>query len=209
MNRSRTILCAAALAALTAAAAAANQMQTDPLAGPHVKRLGKTVVEWKDDLIHLVVGFKHANAHLDKKWILFETAHTAEGKPLEIWREDVSLMTPDGTRLGLPSQKRMAQGIPDLRRMLNEASVQRDPIDGYFPSATRLERLGFFAIPGENLVFDKVNVNHQTLAMGDLFFESPKDRWEPGLYTLWIENKELHVRLPIPLGIEGPLERVR
>jgi len=207
VNRNRTIVCAAALAAACAAAQPAPQ--TDPLAGPNVKRLGKTVVSWKDDLIHLVVGFKHANAHLDKKWILFDTAHTAEGTPLEIWREDVSLMTPDGTRLNLPSQKRMAQGIPDLRRMLNEAKVQRDPIDGYFPSPTRLERLGFFTVPGENIVFDKVNVNHQTLAMGDMFFESPKDRWEPGLYTLWVENKEVHVRLPIPLGIEGPLERVR
>ncbi len=205
MKPIRIALCAAALAA----AGAAAQTSTDPLSGPNVKRLGKTVVAWKDGLIHLVVGFRHANAHLDRKWILLDTGHTAETKPLEIWREDISLVMPDGTRLGLPSQKRMAQGIPDLRRMLNEANVQTDPIDGYFPSATRLERLGFFTIPGENIVFDKVNVNHQTLAMGDLFFESPKDKWEPGIYTLWIENKELHVRLPIPLGIEGPLERVR
>jgi hypothetical protein len=178
--------------------------------GPNVKRLGATVMRWKDDTLHAVIGYKHAQLHLDRKWILLDVFLTATGgKPVEIWREDVALLTPDGTRIPLPSQRRMAQGIPDVRRMLNEANVQKDPLGGYFQGADREERLGFFAIPGEDIVFDKVTVNRRTLAFGHIFFPSPKERWAPGIYTLVIENKDVHVRLPLTLGVEGPLERVR
>ena len=177
---------------------------------PNVKRLGKTVMRWRDDAIQLVIGSRHAHAHLDKKWILLDTYLSATGsKPVEIWREDVSLVMPDGTRLNLPSQRRMAKGIPDLRRMLHEADIASDPLRGYFPSAVREERLGFFAIPGEDIVFDKVGVDHLTVAWGDLFFESPGARWDPGIYTFVIENRDVHVRLPLTLGVEGSLERVK
>lgn len=195
----------AGLAALVLASAAAADVE-----GPNVKRLGRTVMRWRDETLQVVVGYKHAQLHLDKKWILLETYLSATGnRPIEVWREDVSLQMPDGTRLSLPSQRRMGEGIPDLRRMLSEAKVQRDPLGSYFPGAVREERLGFFAIPGEDIVFDKVVVNSLILAWGDLYFESPKDRWEPGIYTLVIESKSVHVRLPLALGIDGPLERVR
>ena len=179
--------------------------------GPNVKRLGATVMRWKDETLQVIVGYKHAQLHLDKKWILLDTFLSATGaKPVEIWREDVALLAPDGsTRIPLPSQRRMAQGIPDLRRMLNEAGVQKDPLGGYFQGVDREERLGFFAIPGEDIVFDKVTVNRRTLAFGQIFFPSPKERWDPGIYTLVIENKDVHVRLPLTLGVDGPLERVR
>jgi hypothetical protein len=193
-----------------AALALAGVEGADVDSGPNVTRLGKTVMRWRDETVQVVVGYKHAQTHLDRKWILLDTYLSARSnKPIEVWREDVSLVTPDGKRLGLPSQRRMAEGIPDLRRMLNEAKVQRDPLGGYFPGAVREERLGFFAVPGEDIVFDKVTVNMQTLAYGDIYFESPRPAWEPGIYTLVIENRDVHVRLPLTLGVEGPLERVR
>ena len=86
--------------------------------------------------------------------------------------------------------------------------MARDPLY-YFPFATREERLGFFAEPGEQLAFDKVTVNPNLVALGYVFFESPRDRWEPGIYTFVVENRDVHVRLPIPLGIEAPLERAK
>jgi hypothetical protein len=178
--------------------------------GPNVTRLGKTVMRWRDDSVQVVVGYRHAQAHLDRKWILLDIGLTVwSGKPVEVFREDVWLVMPDGRRLPMPSQRRMAEGIPDLRRMLNEAKVQRDPLNGYFPGAVREERLGFFAVPGEDIVFDKVAVNSRTLASGDVYFESPSATWAPGIYTLVVENRDVHVRLPLTLGIDVPLERVR
>jgi hypothetical protein len=177
---------------------------------PNVKKMGRTVSRYRDDVVQVVVGYKHAHAHLDSRWILLEICISATGgNPVEIYREDVALLGPDGTRMPLPSQKKMAHGIPDLTRMLLEARVVRDPLDGYFPGRIREERLGFFTVPGEGIVFDQVTVDHETLAWGHLFFESPKDRFEPGIYTLVMENKVAHVRLPLALGIEGPLERTK
>jgi hypothetical protein len=197
-----------ALAALSFVAAAGT-LAAD-LESANVKKLGRTVVRFRDDRLQVVVGYKHAQFHLDSPWILLETCLSASGnQPVEIFREDVSLILPDGTQVPMPSQKKMAKGLPDLRRMLNQARVIRDPLGGYFPGRTREERLGFFAVPGEQIVFDRVTVNHDTLAWGDLFFESPKGRFEPGIYTLVLENKFAHVRLPLALGIEGDLERVK
>jgi hypothetical protein len=189
---------------------AASGTRAADLDSPNVKKLGRTVVRFKDDTLQVVVGYKHAQIHLDSPWILLQTCLSASGgQPVEIFREDVSLILPDGTRVPMPSQRKMAQGLPDLRRMLNQARVIRDPLGGYFPGRTREERLGFFAVPGEQIVFDRVTVNHETLAWGDLFFESPKGRFEPGIYTLIMENKLAHVRLPLALGIEGDLERLK
>lgn len=200
----RLVLAGLAILGLAAPGAA------DVEGGKNVTRLGKTVMRWRDDSVQVVVGYRHAQAHLDRKWILLDTGLTVwRGKPVEVFREDVWLVMPDGRRLPMPSQRRMAEGIPDLRRMLNEAKVQRDPLNGYFPGAMHEERLGFFAVPGEDIVFDKVAVNSRTLASGDVFFESPNAAWEPGIYTLVIENRDVHVRLPLTLGIDVPLERVR
>lgn len=180
------------------------------LEAPNVKKMGRTVSRYKDDVLQVVVGYKHAHYHLDSRWILLETCISATGgQPVEIYREDVALLGPDGTRMPMPSQKKMAQGIPDLSRMLNQARVVRDPLGGYFPGRIREERLGFFCVPGEGIVFNQVTVDHETLAWGHLFFESPKGRFEPGIYTLVMENKAVHVRLPLALGIEGTLERVK
>ena len=161
-------------------------------------------------MLQVVIGYKHAHYHLDSRWILLETCISATGsQPVEIYREDVTLFGPDGTRMPMPSQKKMAQGIPDLSRMLSQARVVRDPLGGYFPGRIREERLGFFTVPGEGIVFDQVTVDRDTLAWGHLFFESPKGRFEPGIYTLVMENKVAHVRLPLALGIDGTLERTK
>ena len=197
-----------ALVALSFAVAAGTRAAD--LDSANVKKMGRTVVRFRDDMLQVVVGYKHAQIHLDNPWILLETCLSASGyTPVEIFREDVSLILPDGTRVPMPSQKKMAQGIPDLRRVLQEARVQRDPLGGYFSGRTREERLGFFAVPGEQIVFDRVTVHHDTLAWGNIFFEYPNGRFRPGIYTLVVENKVAHVRLPIALGIEGDLERVK
>ena len=177
---------------------------------PNVKKMGRTVSRYRDDVLQVVIGYKHAQSHLDSRWILFETCISATGSEIvEVDREDVALLGPDGTRMPLPSQKTMARGIRDLSRMLMEARVARDPLGGYFPGRIREERLGFFCVPGEGIVFDQVTVDRDTLAWGHFFFESPKGRFEPGIYTLVIENKVAHVRLPLALGIEGTLERTK
>jgi hypothetical protein len=177
---------------------------------PHVKKLGKTVAQYKDDTVKLVVGYKYAQTHLNAKWIFFDVYVSAEGSaPIEIDREDVAFYMPDGKRLNLPGQKRMAEGIPNLQWILKEAAIMADPIGGYFTGRTQEDRLPFFTIPGRNVVQDRFSANQQILVYGNLYFEAPGDRFDPGIYTLAIKNKTVDIKLPLALGIEGELERTK
>ena len=85
----------------------------------------------------------------------------------------------------------------------------REPTSGYFVGATRFQPLRFFTIPGEDIVLDEVTGSHYLLTQGDLYFEQSEGHWYKGIYTLQIKNKDLNVKLPIPLGIEGELEQVK
>lgn len=176
---------------------------------PNVKRLGQTLMQWKDDTVQVVVSWRHAQQHLDQAWILLDFSFfAAGGNPVTIHREDIELMLPDGRSLNLPSQNKLAKGLPDIRRVVMQANVNRDPISGYFVGATRPQSLRFFSIPGDDIVLDEVTGTHSILTQGDLYFESPTGSWYKGIYTLKIKNKDINVKLPIPLGIAGDLEPV-
>lgn len=165
-----------------------------------VRRAGKTVTEYKDDKVHVIVGYRWASAHLDEAWTFFEVALRAtSGKAVDVDREDVSLTMPDGTRVNLPTQKRMSEGVKDVRWLLQKAAVSRDPIDGYFPATRVVQGLRFFVVPGEATTYDRVEVSREVVAQGDLFFESPTGKFPPGEYLLGIRNKQVEIEIPIRL----------
>ena len=165
-----------------------------------VKRLGKTVVQYKDESVKAVLSWRYANQTFEKEaWLLLELAFAAEGRPVDLNREDVSLLTPSGERLALPGQKRMAEGVKDVRWVLQKASVARDPLNGYFSRQTIEQRLPFFAIPGEQIVQNEIGGGPTRLTRGDLFFESPSGVWKPGRYTLVLKNKTMDAELPFNL----------
>ena len=177
---------------------------------PNTKRLGKTIAQFKDDSIQVAVSWKYAQLHPDEKWTYFETwVMPLKGGGTEINREDMSLFLPDGTRLPLPSQKKLAEGLADIRRVLSIGDVSRDPMEGYFISRRVLLRLGFHEIPGTLLTYDSRGLGPYDCGTGDLFWENPKGKWEKGIYTLAIQHKGLDVKIPMPIGIEGELERVK
>lgn len=180
--------------ALVLAVAAPVQAGDDP-----VKRLGRTINQYKDDKVQVAISAKYASAHLGEPWIFIDTWISAFGKPFKILREDVTLVTPDGTRLNLPSQKAMAQGIRDVAWLMKKATVSREPMMAYFVGREKDERLGFFAVPGEDIVFDEVTVNYFTVTHGDLFFHVKNGVFGPGKYRLEIYNKDADVRLPFEM----------
>lgn len=179
--------------ALAASAAAAPSTSS-------VKRLGKTVIQHQDENVKVVLSWRYASQTFEKEpWLLLELAFAAEGKPVNLNREDVSLLTPGGERLGLPGQKRLAEGLKDVRWVVQKASVARDPLTGYFSRQTLEQRLPFFAIPGEQIVQDEIGAGPTTLIRGDLFFEAPAGVWKAGRYTLVLENTSMKVELPFNL----------
>jgi len=199
MDRTRRWIAPIALVALSAGAVAA------PTEAPELKRLGRTVVQHKDSTVRAVLSWKYANQTFEKEpWILLELAFAAEGKPVELNREDVSLLTPSGERLGLPGQKRFVGGVKDPRWLLQKAVVAREPVADYFPRQTLEQRLPFFAVPGEQLVQDQIAAGPTFIIHGDLFFEAPTGVWKPGRYTLVLKNKVMDVELPFTFPADDP-----
>jgi len=199
MDRTRRWIVPIAVVALAGGAFAA------PAETPVLKRLGKTVVQHKDASVKAVLSWKYASQTFEKEpWILLELAFAAEGKPVELNREDVSLLTPSGERLGLPSQKRFVGGVKDPRWLLQKAVVAREPVADYFLRQTLEQRLPFFAVPGEQLVQDQIAAGPTFIIHGDLFFEAPTGVWKPGRYTLVLKNKVMDVELPFTFPADDP-----
>lgn len=180
--------------------AAVSAWAVDP---PSVKRLGQTVSQFKDEKIHVAVSWKYPTFHPDEKWIYIETwAMPAGNAPVGIKREDISLVLPDGTRIKLPDQKSMTNGLPDIRRVLAVGEASRDPMSAYFWARQRLFRMGFHEVPATSIAFSFLGLGSRDAAYGDLFFENPKGKWEKGTYTFEIKSQGIEVKIPIPLGTE-------
>src|SRR5450759_2583568 len=61
-----------------------------------VTRLGKTVVQYNDHTIQVVIGYRYASTHLNSRWIFLDTFLSAEpGKSIEFAREDIQLVLPE------------------------------------------------------------------------------------------------------------------
>jgi hypothetical protein len=195
--------------ALIASVALAGGVAAAPADSP-VKRLGKTVVQHQDETVKAVLSWRYANQSFEKEpWLLLELGFAAEGKPVNLNREDVSLLTPSGERLDLPSQRRLAEGFKDVRWVLQKATVSREPVTDYFSHQTRYQRLPFFAVPGEQIVRNEVAGGHSYLTQGDLFFEAPAGTWKPGRYALVLKNKTMAVELPFTLPAEEPKKEAK
>lgn len=169
-----------------------------------VKRLGKTVVQHKDSNVRAVLSWRYANQTFEKEsWLLLELAFAAEGGAVDLNREDVSLLTPDGEKLPLPGQKRLSEGL-DVRWTEQKASVSREPITGYFPNQRFEQRIPFFTYPGGPVVQDEIGGGHSMLSRGDLYFEAPTGVWKAGRYALVLKNKKMDVELPFSLPADDP-----
>lgn len=167
---------------------------------PEVKRLGKTVKQYKDEAVKIIIGYRHASNHVPMPWILIEMWVQGTGpKAVEIVREDISLKIPGGKVVRLPGQKLLSEQFPDIRRFRQEVDVSRDPIEGYFTGVLRNEPIRFFAIPNQGIVFDQFSINPQILGFGDLYFKAPEGEFPKGKYVLSIFNKWVDVEIPFEL----------
>lgn len=172
---------------------------------PEVTRKGRTVVAYKGPALEAVLGYRWMNGHADATWVPLQFAVSGAGAAtVPIAREDVSLVTPSGERIPLPTQKQFLEGLKDPRPIVQELRVTRDPISGYFPGRNTDQRLAFFSLPGERIAWDEVSVNRTVLTWGLLWFPLPGGV-RPGTYRLEIRSKWANVEIPFtvpapPLG---------
>jgi hypothetical protein len=123
---------------------------------------------------YVIIGYQATNRSVGEEWMLLEVGMTVLGKAPEyrLTRDALSLETPDGKTLPLPSIVEQREGNP--RAIMQRANVQRDSIN-YFPSsAYRACGIGFFPDLGSRaLPQDVVDLSTDRACVGRLYFKIP------------------------------------
>jgi hypothetical protein len=123
---------------------------------------------------YVILGYRLAQNSIGEKWLLIEMGTTVrEGVPdYKLKREALSLETPDGKTIPLPTVEQFRAG--DTRALENREKVQRDSINYFPPTATRACRIGFFSqLESRALPWDEVELSDNRACLGRIYFEVP------------------------------------
>jgi hypothetical protein len=145
---------------------------------------------------YVILGYRIVNLSVGEPWMLLEVGVTLrDGVPdYTLTREAVSLETPDGKTVPLPS----VQEYRDANLMALQAreKVQRDSINYFPPNAHQACRIGFFTELGQAaLPWDQVEINDQRACLGRFFFQVPGGITY-GQYWLNVKFAKSLVRVP-------------
>jgi hypothetical protein len=123
---------------------------------------------------YVILGYQASNRSVGEEWMLLEVGMTVLDKTPDytLTRDALSLETPDGKTIPLPSITEQREG--DVRPIQQRASVQRDSIN-YFPSrASRACAILFFPDLGSRaLPRDLVDLSNDHACVGRLYFRIP------------------------------------
>lgn len=191
---------AAGLAAAVSLAPAAAQQAPVKIPNPGVPEImtleDKYVRVAYNNEGYVSLGYQLANASVGEEWMLIEIGATVrQGRPnYTLNRSAVSLETPDGQTLPLPSNNDYRQA--DLRALENKSTVMRDSIAYFPPGATDACRIGFFAeISSRAVAYDDVELSSRRGCLGRLYFRIPGGI-KYGQHWLNVKFQQSLVRVP-------------
>jgi len=123
---------------------------------------------------YVILGYQAANRSVGEEWMLLDVGVTVRDKTpnFKLTRDALSLETPDGKTLPLPSVTEHRAG--NTSALDNRAKVQRDSINYFPPGASRACRIGFFAdLDSRAMSYDEVEVSSDRACLGRLYFHIP------------------------------------
>jgi len=123
---------------------------------------------------YVILGYQPANRSIGEEWMLLEIGVTTRDgvKAFKMTRDSLSIDTPDGKTLPLPSDTEHRAG--NTIALQNRANVQRDSINYFPPGASRPCRIGFFAeLSSPAMAYDEVEISSTRACLGRIFFHVP------------------------------------
>jgi len=123
---------------------------------------------------YVILGYKTANMSVGDEWMLLEFGTTVrDGVPAyKLKREDVTLETPDGSKIAMASVEDYRKA--DLRALENRNNVARDSINYFPPMASRACRIGFFSELGQAVLpWEDVELSNLRACLGRLYYRVP------------------------------------
>jgi hypothetical protein len=120
---------------------------------------------------YVILGFRTANESVGEPWIVLDVGTTLRDgqKAQKMLRDEISMTTPDGKTVPLPSNAEFVKA--NLAALERRASVSKDSIN-YFPNnASKPCRIGFFAeISQRAMSWDEVELDDSRACLGRLYF---------------------------------------
>jgi hypothetical protein len=166
------VILAAALAADGSAQTPAPKVKIPDPGVPQIMTLeGRFVRAAYNNEGYGILGYRLANMSVGQPWILLEVGLTVrDGVPrYELTRDALSLETPDGKTIPLPSNTQFMEA--NLTGLQTQAGMIRDSINYFPPGATRACRIGFFAdATTRALAYDQVELTPDRGCVGRLYF---------------------------------------
>jgi hypothetical protein len=145
---------------------------------------------------YVILGYKTANYSIGEDWMLIETGMTLrEGVSSEkVKRTAVSLDTPDGTHIPLPTVEEFRAG--DTQALQARSTIQRDSINYFPPMASRPCRIGFFSdVQDRAMPWDEFEISYDRACMGRMYFKIPGGI-KYGQHWLNVQLEKSLIRVP-------------
>lgn len=166
---------------------------------PSVTQVGRTQVRTVGADLEGVVSYKFADSSLGDEWLIFDVALTGQrAASIEVKVGDVSVRTPDGRRIPLPTQKEFIDAYPQLQSTLRRAAVASEPLVAT-RGGKRACDLNFLRLPGTGSTRDAIWVSQNELCVGMLAFPVAGGI-QPGRWKLIVELEESSLEVPFDLG---------
>ena len=151
---------------------------------------------------YVILGYQVSNRSVGEDWILLEVGMTVRDgvKDYTLKREALSLETPDGTTLPLPSIEEFRKG--NTQALQNRAKIQRDSINYFPPKASKPCGIVFFPdLTNRALPRDDIELSDMRACLGRLFFNVPGGI-KYGQYWLNVKFEQSLVRVPFRILTE-------
>jgi hypothetical protein len=202
-DRSRLVVTGVALLALGVSTSAFAQQPSVTPPKPTVPEIftlmGQFVRVAYNNEGFVTLGYRAAQESIGEEWALLEVGLTmrSPAKDFTLKREHLSIKTPDGSTIGLATQKEYAEA-GYLRALNQRMRVMRDSIN-YFPvEANRACSIQFYANlggAGPQLAYDQVELSTTRGCVGRLYFHVPGGI-KVGQHWLNVNFGESEVQVP-------------
>ena len=154
-------------------------------------------------LFRSILGYQVNNRSVGEPWMLLEVGMTVLDKTpaYTLKRDAISLETPDGKTLPLPSvEEHRAANTSALQA---RTKVQRDSINYFPPMASQACRIGFFAdLDQKAMPWDQVEISNNRACLGRLYFNIPGGI-AYGQYWLNVKFEKSVIRVPFRILTEA------
>jgi hypothetical protein len=146
---------------------------------------------------YVILGYRLANESLGEPWMLLDVGMTLRErvKNQTLTRDKVSLETPDGQTVPLPSNADFQKA--NLAALERRSTITKDSINYFPPLATGACRIGFFAELAQRArAYDQVDLSPTRACLGKLYFPIPGGI-KYGQYWLNVKLEQSLIRVPL------------